>query len=218
MPQSTINPDGLSAEEIRNKRNFLEKRLDEAIFDLYELNESERDLILDMCETGLEFFYRGGNSDAVKPVEPYPDIQGTLAHLHGNREMERGLDGYLYAFLRTWNRELESLGGEFRWRIIRPSRAPMLAIIFTTQEYNETLPAIEGADEDEWQALLKRLNETLRQPVSSQIYIEGMVRAVTDTDIFIIKRNERRLWTRSLAREDAEATLLQAINMQESVK
>ncbi|MBK8990040.1 MAG: N-6 DNA methylase [Chloroflexi bacterium] len=218
-PQSTINPDGLSAEEIRNRRNFLENRLDETIFDLYELNESERDLILDMCETGLEFFYRGGSSEAVKPVEPYPNVQqGTLAHLHGNREMERGLEGYLYAFLRTWNRELESLGGEFRWRIIRPSRAPMLAVIFSTQEYNETLPAIEGADEDEWQALLKRLNETLRQPVSSQIYIEGMVRAVTDTDIFIIKRNERRLWTRSLAREDAEATLLQAINMQESVK
>ncbi|MCP4363514.1 MAG: N-6 DNA methylase, partial [Chloroflexi bacterium] len=217
VPQSIFNPDGLPIEEIRNRQDNLEKRLDEAIFELYDLSESECDLILDMCETGLEFFYRGGNSKAIKPVEPHPDLQGTLVNLHGERYKERGLEGYLYAFLQMWNRELASLGGEFRWRVVRPSHVPMLAVVFTTQEMNEALPAIERTEEDEWQHLLHRLNETLRQPVSSQIYIDGMVRTVTDTNIFIIKRNERRLWTRSLACEDAEATLLQAMILQESV-
>ncbi len=216
-PRSILDPNGLPIEEIKRIQELFERDLDEAIFELYDLSESERDLILDMCEIGLEFFYRGGSSKAVEPVEQYPNIQGTIADLHGDRNKERGLEGYLYAFLQMWNREMEPLGGDFRWRIIRPAFVPMLAIVFTTQEVNEPLPAVQMTEEDAWQHLLSHLSETLRQPVSSQIYIDGMVRAVTDTNIFIIKRNERRLWTRSLAREDAEATLLQAIHMQEFV-
>ena len=38
-----------------NEINKLEYELDEAIFDLYELSLPERDLIRDMCETGLDF-------------------------------------------------------------------------------------------------------------------------------------------------------------------
>lgn len=216
-PLSMFDRNGVPAEQIREKRDLLEKRLDEAIFELYDLDTAERDLILDMCETGLEFFYRGGNSSVIKPLEQYPAAQGTIRDLHGERRKERGLDGYLYAFLESWNREIESIDGEFRWRIIRPLHAPMIAVVFTTQELHEELPLIEMNDETEWHQLLHRLSKNLRQPINSQIYIDGMVRAVTDTNIVIIKRNERKLWTRSLAREDAEATLLQAINMQETI-
>jgi hypothetical protein len=45
-----------------------------------------------------------------------------------------------------------------------------------------------------------------------------MIRAVTDTEIIIIKQNENRLWTKSMAREDAEVTLLQAIDLQDAYK
>jgi hypothetical protein len=47
-----------------------------------------------------------------------------------------------------------------------------------------------------------------------RVFIDGMVRVVTKTDIVLIKRNERRLWTRSAAREDAEATLHQIMRYQ----
>jgi len=60
--------------------------------------------------------------------------------------------------------------------------------------------------------------DALRMPVNQRIYIDSMVRVVTDTEIYIIKRDERRLWTRSMAREDAEATLLQAMYLQETVQ
>jgi hypothetical protein len=112
---------------------------------------------------------------------------------------------------------LESINGEFRWRIIRPHCIPMLAVIFSTQSKGEPLSSFSSTDDEQaWHKLLKRLDTTFDHPVSSRIYIEGMVRAVTETDIFIIKRDEQRLWTRSLAREDAEATLLQAMTIQET--
>jgi type I restriction-modification system DNA methylase subunit len=192
----------------------LERELDEAIFDLYELIEPERDLIRDMCEFGLDFFYKHKESDAVKFVTGCPlNPIGVANNLPTNRREERGLEGYLYAFLQLWNRELEP-EGELCWRIIRPPNVPMLAVIFTTQEKGDALPAILSTDEEEWVNVLKRCDAALLQPVSRSIYIDGMVRAVTDTEIFILKRNERRLWTRSTAREDAEAMLLQALNMQ----
>ncbi len=218
VERDLVKPEGLSREEIEKTQNLLEQRLDKAIFELYELTEAERDLILDMCEVGLEFFYRKDNSDAVKRVLLGSNTQGTITDLAANRDYEQGLEGYLYAFLQMWNRELEAVNGEFRWRVIRPSRVSMLAIIFTTQQKGEQSPDIFSVnDESAWQELLQQLDTTLRHPVSPRIYIDGMVRAVTDTNIYIIKRDERRLWTRSLAREDTEATLLQAMLMQETV-
>jgi hypothetical protein len=92
----------------------------------------------------------------------------------------------------------------------------MLCVVLSTQEVGH-IPQFLDNDENAWTAILNELNDTLLVPYkSSRIYIDGIVRAVTDTDIIIIKRNEKRLWTKSMAREDVEETLLQAINLQET--
>jgi hypothetical protein len=41
----------------------------------------------------------------------------------------------------------------------------------------------------------------------SKIILDGFVHVVSDSGIILIKRNEKRFWTRSLAREDADATI-----------
>jgi len=192
----------------------LERQLDDAIFDLYELNEAERDLVLDMCETGLEFFYRHSNSNAVKPLESYPQTkQGFITDLPRQRDVEKGLEGYLYAFLDMWQSYLEP-DGVFRWRVVRPDNDPMVAIVFYTQSTHNDLPLLQD-DEALW-VDLKRIAKSSRWQINPRIYIDGLVRLATDDEIIIIKRNERRLWTRSQAREDAEATFLQAMRLQET--
>ncbi|SRR6266851_1823587 len=193
----------------------LEQKLDDAIFDLYGLSDLERDLVLDLCEVNLEFLYRDKRSKAVRPAEHFPaSPQGLIKNFPSRRRQERGLEGYLYAFLEMWNREIAP-EGEFHWHIIRPPHVPMIAVVFTTQEVGDPLPALDMTDEQEWVNVLNRCSEALRQPVSQRIYIDSMVRVVTDTEIYIIKRDERRLWTRSMAREDAEATLVRAMYLQE---
>lgn len=216
--QSLFEPGGLSADQIRANQERLERQLDEAIFELYQLNEPERDLILDLCETGLEFFYRKDKSSAVQRVPVTSPLQGTSADLHGERQKEKGLEGYLYAFLQMWNPQLETINAEFSWRIIRAPDAPMLAVVFTIQQKNADLHLRTSDNEQAWFDLVEELSETLRYPISKRIYIDGMVRIVTDTDVIVIKRDERRLWTRSRSREDAEATLLQAMIRQETVR
>lgn len=216
-------------DDLRNRENTLlnddveikklENQLDKAIFELYELSEAEQDLVLDMCETGLEFFYQANKSNAVKPLEKYQEKhQGFIQDLPQNRDTEKGLEGYLYAFLDFWNDELEP-EGEFNWRIINPPNNPMLAVVFTTQNKGELLPELQNDLTTEWKSVLERCDKALKRSTDSpSIYIQGMVRSVSDTEIIIIKRNECRLWTRTAAREDAEATLVQAMALQENVR
>ncbi len=193
----------------------LEQQLDEAIFELYQLNEAQRDLVLDTCETTLEFFYQHSKSEAIQSLARYPRLtQGIIDDLPKSRARERGLEGYLFAFLSIWNHQLEP-DGEFYWRVIRPAQIPMIAVVFTTQEVGDALPTITTSDEQEWQQVLEQCANALHYPISRRIYIDGMVRVVTDTEIYVIKRDERRLWTRSMAREDAEATLVQLMYLQE---
>jgi type I restriction-modification system DNA methylase subunit len=214
-----VNEDLFSTDALttRNDISDLERQLDDAIFELYDLSDAEQDLILDTCTLGLDFFYNDTKSAATQKIDSFPEnLQGLVGDIPERRESQKGLEGYLHAFLQTWNRELEP-DGEFFWRVIRPVKIPMIACVFTTKEKGIPLPDISVTDDDEWTAVLDRCGKTLLQPVSRNVYVDGMVRAVSDTDIIIIKRDERRLWTRSLAREDAEATLLQAIRLQENV-
>lgn len=215
--KNPVTEDLFSADALTTKQDIpeLERQLDDAIFELYELNDAERDLILDTCTIGLNFFYNDINSVANQKLELFPDsAQGLAGNLTERRESQKGLEGYLHAFLQAWNREMEP-DGEFFWRVIRPAKIPMIAVVFTTKEKGIPLPDISLTDDEEWAQVLERCGKALLQPVSRNVYIDGMVRAVSDTEIIIIKRDERRLWTASLAREDADATLLQAIRLQE---
>jgi len=198
----------------------LEAELDDAIFDLYELTEAERDVVRDMCDVGLELFYRKTKSDAMKPVsdlDSRPSI-GRRGDLPRERGAQRGLDGYLDAFLEVWDAELGP-DGQFRWRVIRPSdSSPMLAVVFSTEDKNDPLPDPDDTDGAAWGDLLEKLARSSSHPFGSKrIYIDGMTRIVTENDIAIIKRNERRLWTRTAAREDAEATQLEAVHKQRAL-
>ena len=157
-------------------------------------------------------------SDAAKPLVPGRPgkSDATVVDLPRN---ERGLEGYLEVFLEAWNRELEP-NGEVRWQVIRPSEdAPLLGVVFSTQYKATPLAPVADSDAAEWAKLLRRLDRGLLTSwQQSRFYIDGLVRVVTDTDCIIIKRNERRHWTRSAAREDAEVALLQALQLQQATR
>lgn len=215
--KSILEPEGEPSEEIETRKESLEHDLDEAVFDLYKLTESERDLIRDMCEIGIEFFYRSSSSQAARPIGKNRSQDcGVCRDLPEARAEQGPLEAYLYTFLKIWNGQLQH-ERHFQWRVVQPDGDfPLLSIIFRAEPTEPKLEAL-SSEHDEWLRLIRMLETDLLYPYDGrQIYIDGMVRAVTTSSIIIIKRNERRLWTRSMAREDAEATLLQAMNLQEA--
>lgn len=215
-----FHPTGRSRETVHADLASLESKLDDAIFDLYELADSERDLIRDMCQVGLDLLYRGMTSEALKPVVEKPiSLVGRAADLTGLESNLIYLRNYIDAFLDSWKRELKLLRGHFRWWAIRPDESsPMLAVVFSTEERGNPLPDPTGPLEDAWRHALQLLGQSSLQPHhANRVFIDGTVRVVTETDIVLIKRNERRQWTRSAAREDAEASFHQIIRRQHTV-
>ena len=202
----TLNP----AEE-HHQVDKLKHAIDEAIYDLYELNPAERDLVDEFCTVGLDLFYRNQKSAAVAEVIPPARDNGTSADLAGT---ESGLSAYLRTFLESWN-QMVNEDIDLVWRVIRPpSRAPLLAVYFAT--YDEMRTSRDVGVPRQWSNVLARLARASQTPAgSSHMLVDTFFRYVGDHDLLFVKRNEQRFWSRTAAREDAESTITYLMNQDE---
>ncbi len=210
-----LRPGGLELAGIEAQRRLpdLERQLDAAIFDLYQLNAAERDLVREMCAVGLDLFYRNQKSSALHGVvRPEANI-GTLADVSQSNE---GLSAYLRVFLENWNNNLAP-DGELVWQVLSPpSGAPLLAVSFVTHYKEEPLPRVSEDKAEAWREVLSRLEQTTRVHAnSSRIFIDTFFRHIGDREVLFIKRDEQRFWTRTAAREDAESMLTYLMNLED---
>ena len=185
------HPEGILKEKINAQRLKWEAELDEAVFDLYEFSEEQCDLIRDCCEVTLPFFYR-----------PYNSVGVMLAIENGDTSW---IQTYADIFTRRWKPYLND-DEVMRADVHIGASGNMLAFEF--------YPADIGDDWDltprykSWEHILEQIGKALPKPMgTSQIVLDSVVHAISDDAIIIIKRNEKRFWTRSLAREDADSTL-----------
>lgn len=187
-------------------------RLDEAVFDLFDATEAERDLVRDFVNFTLPLVGRKADWLKLPAVTIGERSRGTVKDLVSSSSTSQ-LDRYLSVFLQRWNRELAPTG-EFSWSVIKSPRAPMIAVAFETRHSDERALKVSEQNHDSWQSAIEHLSRALERPVTASIRAAGTLRGVSDRGIVIAKRNEARLWTATAAREDAEATILQAINLQ----
>lgn len=176
--------------------HIMQDELDEAIFDLYELSEAQRDLVRDMCQVTLEFFYEGTNAQAVKP----PPLDW--------------LESYKAAFLDIWHDRLAARGKELETRIFVPHNGLLVGMAFELVEQGTAQTHDPITDNAAWQRWFRRLNNSLLQERSSQIYIDRTIKELTDSSMFIVKKAERRLWTKSVARQDARELLTEVFRLE----
>ncbi len=186
-----FHPDGIFEEGIEEQRRDREAELDEAVFELYGMNEEQIDLIHDLCDVTLPFYYR--------PLGGFKEMQAV------QKSDLSWIENYINIFCKRWNAYLAN-DEKMRAEVHIGAHGNMVAVEFY---------AVDKCDRDDlnlnddgWGRVLDQIGEALPQPMGvSQILLDGVVHTVSDSGIIIIKRNERRFWTRSLAREDAEATL-----------
>ena len=189
----------------------LERELDAAVFDLYQLNTAERDIVHELCTIGLDLFYRKQNSEGVGEVARPDRSVGTLADVWN---ANAGLSAYLRVFLESWKRELGA-DGELVWRVLSPpSRAPLLAVSFGL--YDKKVPLRNDGDKEEWRNVLAKLDQASRVSAGgSRIFVDTFFRHVDDQELLFVKRNEQRFWSRTTAREDAGSTLAYLMNRED---
>ena len=189
----------------------LERDLDDAIFDLFELNAAERDRVHDVCTLEFDFLYENHRSIALAEVDRPVEPSGTLADVES---ADTGLDVYIRVFLEAWRQELGKEANLF-WHVRSPpSRAPLLAVSFSMD--HAVRSSQQGGSDSEWRTVLAKLNEFSRFPGNaSSVFFDTFFRHVGTRDILFVKRNERRFWTRTAAREDAESTFTYLMNREE---
>jgi hypothetical protein len=166
-----------------------------------------------MCGAGLDLFYRNQKSDALREVTHPGRPAGMLADVS---QADNGLSAYLRVFLEEWNKELAP-NAELVWRIASPpSHAPLLAVSFETHYKGTAVPTSPNNGAGAWRDILAKLEQSSRLHAdSSRIFIDTFFRDVSDRDMLFIKRNERRFWTRTAAREDAESALTYLMNQED---
>jgi len=183
---------------------------------LYSLSEAEIELIEDRCQLDIDFFYNDAESKSVAKFNNLKSYYGSLHSLPSKKDLQNGLDRYLYTFINLWNTELAN-EQKLSFRVLYPHNSPLIAVVFNLQSNkSELIKTPLDSNNEEWSDLLGRLDKELHYEFSTKIFIEGIARVVTDEEIIIIKRNELGLWTSTSAREDVDATLLEAMIKQES--
>ncbi len=189
--QSLIHPDGVPEEEIEAKRRKWEEELNEAVFDLYGFSPEECDLVRDCCEVTLPFFYKPYNSVGVMPAIKNGDTSW--------------IQNYAEIFARRWKPYLND-DEVMRTDVHIGASGNMLAFEFYPTDIGDGWNLIPK--DKSWDHILEQIGKALLKPMGiSQIVLDGVVHAISDDAIIIIKRNEKKFWTRSLAREDADSTL-----------
>ena len=165
--------------------------MDEAVFNLYDFTDVQRDLIRDCCEVTLPFFYQPYTSMGIMPAVSHNKDSWIL--------------NYAERFARLW----QSYLGEdevMRADLHTGASGNMVAMEFYPADIGDQWD-LESRN-DSWTYILEEIGKALpRSMGTSQILLDGIVHVVTDNSIIVIKRNEKRFWTRSQAREDAESTL-----------
>ncbi|MET7960972.1 HsdM family class I SAM-dependent methyltransferase [Micromonospora zamorensis] len=189
--------------------------LDQAVYDLFELTSGERDLVEDWQRYLLPL---AGGETSPRPTVKRERVHAVLPN-RGIRTIGSPIGDYIDTFVGQWNRELAP-DGSLTWEIVSNTAQSVIAAVFETRDLLEPAGQLtKGIDEQSlsrWNSALDKLDTTLKDHLTRKVAREGTVRVVGDSYIVIVKRNEDRLWSSSMAREDFEATLVQAMNLQAS--
>lgn len=194
-----------------NQRSIKEIKedIDEIVFDLYQLTENERNLVKDMCSYGLDLFYKKFDSCG---MEKLPDITegvyGVETNLYGKKHP---IYKYIKKIVCSINGYLTELDAELEWKIYRSKE--VIAVLFLSK-YKSAPIGDDYENDNEWETALNKFEELSKQKVTDNIYIEGSFVGVSETCIVVIKKDEQRNWTVSMAWDDLTSILLKVADKQ----
>lgn len=188
-----FDPHELNPTPTIGKRKKLEEKLDQLVFDYYQMVDRERDLVIDCCKTTIPFCYSRVDQEIAGEMAIQAHDQSYLLE-------------YAKVFGRRWNPYF-SEGTQVRAEAHLGLHGNMVAVEFFPADATDEWD-LRPKDKS-WETIIEEIGQALQKPVgTSRMIQDEILYAVSDKSIIVVKRNEKRFWTKSLAREDAEATLV----------
>ncbi len=195
----------------KNQRSYeaIIHDIDKIVFEMYQVTDDEKALIMDMCEYGLDLFYNKTNSIALKEL---PIISGKLFGIEKNLDLEEHLIySYIGKIVSSLNKYLIDISAELEWRIYRSKG--IIAVLFLTKYLTDPIN-IDYESKHDWEVALQEFNKLSKQAITDDIYIEGSFVGISENCIAIIKKDEYRNWSAGAAVKDLNSILLKLIDKQ----
>ncbi|AFD08700.1 HsdM family class I SAM-dependent methyltransferase [Solitalea canadensis] len=171
--------------------NSIEKEINEKVFNLYNIKSGEKQLIKDFVEFSVDLFLKQEKSKALYPVLLEQTIEyGKLI----SDELNNFLDGQ------------DLFTNATVYCINRFSPLMMIKLSFAIEQ-NTVVISEDFVDEE-----LKKMDKYLWEENASNIYFRKKLNYKKENDIYIIRPNQRRFWSQSMAIEDASELILEILN------
>ena len=175
--------------------SLLEKQIDDLFYNGLELSEIEKPSISDLINLTLDGFQNKKESIAFRPTQ--------------SGEM-RTYSTYLS---NTINNFLKFGSSLTAWATIFPV-LPNMPLNIVALRFNKEHEAsyVEESSNDNIAKIIKEIEAYTYQKYAESIYYRKYVKYYTGDTIYIIKSNEKRFWSRSLALNEADEIIAEIIS------
>ncbi|MCB6062400.1 putative type I endonuclease-methyltransferase fusion protein [Flavobacterium psychrophilum] len=179
--------------ELNHNTTHLEKQIDQIIYnDILKLTADEQIVIQDTLDYSLDLFEKQEKSKAVLPVNDI-DIYSKRV----TKELNDWLD----------DDDLKVSATHYSIDINCPLY--LVKLSFGNQQ-KETQISKENIYQE-----LKKIDKKLWNKESDNLYFRKKLNYFDGNDIYIIKPNQRRFWSQTVAMEDSKSLLVEILNMKE---
>jgi hypothetical protein len=172
-----------------------ERAIHQLVYELYGLHPVEQQLVEDMLAHGVAFFEwakRGTRRPATAaPVQP-PDVTMLTTYAEVFRQVATSL-------LRLKGRTLNA--------IIYQNGAPLTVVSFYLADLEHAEPIQVITQPEAMRARLRQLDQLALNQQTPSLYIRRHARIYDGNEFSLIRPSEKRFWTQSQARTDADAFL-----------
>lgn len=168
----------------------IESEINNLIYKLYSIDASEKQLIKDFIHFSANLFYEQEKSRALKYVLNKQILE--YCEVISNK-LNDFLDGQdLFANTTVFN--------------INQFTPLMLIKLSFNKKHKEVIQSQEFVDKE-----LKKLDSHLWKQEATNIYFRKKLNYKTGDDIYLIRPNQRRFWSQSMAVEDASELILEIL-------
>ncbi len=180
-----------------------EAAIAELIFDLYDLTSTERQLIHDLVDYGIHFFYwsqgKRQRQENVSPIQPPgPEMLKAYADTFVETVTE---------LLRYQDRTLNAL--------VYENGTPLSAVAFELVDLADVSGTQIMESPDALREILRRLDRHLLEQRTRTLYMRRHVRIYDGPWLYLVRPSERRFWTLSQAYADADDIVVEWLSTQQ---
>ncbi|MBI5034912.1 MAG: N-6 DNA methylase [Chloroflexi bacterium] len=169
-----------------------EETIANLIFEAYGLTSIERQLVKDLEEFGIGFFY--WSKKKTRKPNAAPSVRRPDPEL---------LKNYAETFVDSVNTLLKYQNQTLNATVIH-NHAPLSVVGFDLVNLNEKRPVQIINDAEELFDLLRHLDNLLVEPRNISLFMRRHVRVYDNNRMYLVRPSERRFWSQSQARVDSD--------------